>query len=114
MNNQPLPAPEPLPTPEHCRDTTPRRVGLLQRLLLRSPFWTRSIWHRLTRMTLLTYLGILLMLLALENWFLFHPDSAPLTWMTPPAGAPVEDIQFQAVDGTPLHAWWLKPKGWNP
>ncbi len=54
------------------------------------------------------------MLLALENLFLFHPRTAASVWEPPPAGARVEDVDLTSPDGTSLHAWWLKPSGWQP
>jgi fermentation-respiration switch protein FrsA (DUF1100 family) len=60
------------------------------------------------------YLGVLIVLLFLENWFLFHPVKYAEDWMAPPAGAKVEDVYLTSADGTALHAWWLAPDGWTP
>ncbi len=78
---------------------------------------------RLARFLLLlasAYLGVLLMLLALENWFLFHPESASDSWVPPPCL--VDDIELKVAGGPPfggvpvssLHGWWLKPRDWDP
>src|SRR5262249_11927055 len=82
-------------TPPAAKPEDPPRVGWLGRMLLLSPYWSRSIWHRLARLTLYLvgmYLGVLLMLLVLENWFLFHPDTAQTSWYPPPAGQEVQDV----------------------
>jgi fermentation-respiration switch protein FrsA (DUF1100 family) len=54
------------------------------------------------------------MLLFLENWFLFHAVRADQHWMAPPAGLQVQDVELTCADGTPIHAWWTAPSGWQP
>lgn len=48
------------------------------------------------------YVGLVLMLMALENKLLYHPagDSVP------PPDASIEDVEFTSADGTRIHAWW--------
>jgi hypothetical protein len=58
------------------------------------------------------YLGVMMLLLALENWFLFHPETAAERWDAP--RCLVQDIDLKSADGTALHAWWMKPQDWNP
>jgi len=85
--------------------------------LLRSPFWKRSAWHRAGRQLLgfaYVYLGVLIVLLALENYFLFHPLPHTEDWLPPPAGLHVEDIELVSAAGNRLHGWWSKPDGWRP
>jgi uncharacterized protein len=96
---------------------TSRWRNVLSLLTLRAPFWQRSSRHRASRLLVFTaycYLGILLVLLCLENWFLFKPCPADQDWVGPPAGLTVEDIDLTSPDGTRLHAWWSKPEGWHP
>jgi fermentation-respiration switch protein FrsA (DUF1100 family) len=62
----------------------------------------------------LTYLGICIVLLALENWFLFKGIKAADGWAEPPTEAMMEDVQFNSSDGNTLHAWWTTPDGWTP
>jgi fermentation-respiration switch protein FrsA (DUF1100 family) len=59
------------------------------------------------------YLGLLALLLAMEDWMLYHPSGAA-DWGPPPASVAVEDVTLTAADGTPLHAWWSAPPGWKP
>jgi fermentation-respiration switch protein FrsA (DUF1100 family) len=95
----------------------PPRVGLLGRLMLLSPYWTRTVWHRLVRLSLyliFAYLGVTVMLLALENWFLFHPEPALASWDRPPSGLEVEDVHMQSADEMTVHGWWAKPVRWKP
>ena len=60
------------------------------------------------------YLGVLLLLLSLEDRLLYHPTTAAEAWLPPPAGLPVEDVNLTAGDGTAIHAWWAAPDGWAP
>jgi fermentation-respiration switch protein FrsA (DUF1100 family) len=94
------------------------RVGnVLSVLALRRPeFWERSRWHRLGRLGLLfayCYLGVLIVLLFLENRLLFRPDKADEWWANPPAGLVVRDVDLTSADGTALHAWWAEPADWR-
>jgi fermentation-respiration switch protein FrsA (DUF1100 family) len=85
--------------------------------LQRVPFWERSRGRRCGRLVvwaLYCYLGVLVVLLALENWFLFHPTKASADWLPPPAGLDVRDVELSSADGTRLHAWWSTPPGWEP
>jgi fermentation-respiration switch protein FrsA (DUF1100 family) len=71
--------------------------------------------RRLTRYVLLLfagYAGIVVVLLLLEDWLLYHPSRADGT--PPPAGVAVEDVSLTSADGTPLDAWWSTPPGWKP
>jgi uncharacterized protein len=100
----------------------PPAPGPLRRLLAvlalrRVPFWQRSRARRVARrVTFLVYgyLGIVVVLLFLENWFLFHPVKASEDWVDPPPGLAVEDVYLSLPDGTPIHAWWSAPPGWEP
>jgi fermentation-respiration switch protein FrsA (DUF1100 family) len=84
--------------------------------LARSPFWIRSWRHRLGRSLAwiaYVYVGVLLVLLALENRFLFYPvTQAQEWWPPPPSLGKVLDVELTSADGTPLHGWWAAPAGW--
>ena len=58
--------------------------------------------------------GLLVLLLLLENWFLYLPTTAAQDWIAPPPGLDPEDVELTAADGTPLHAWWSAPPDWTP
>jgi hypothetical protein len=61
----------------------------------------------------MTYAGIVVMLLLLENRLLFHPVRAASDWQAPPL-ASVQDVTLELPDGTTAHAWWLphpQPRG---
>jgi uncharacterized protein len=76
-----------------------------------------SIWLSLGRIGLVAFyvLGCLLVvLLLLENWFLFHPTPYMVHWVPPPPGLDPEDVELTSADGTRLHAWWCAPPGWTP
>lgn len=95
----------------------PRWRTLLAIVFLRDvPFWNGSLGRKiLKRVALLAYgyLGILLVLLALENYFLF-PRSTAAEWEPPPARLAVRDVSLAAADGNTIHAWWSVPPGWTP
>jgi uncharacterized protein len=81
-----------------------------------SPFWNRSWKHRVARMGLWflgCYGGTLIVLMFLENAFLYHP-SGPEDWSEPPHGLRAQDVEVQASDGTRIHGWWCPPEGWEP
>jgi acetyl esterase/lipase len=93
----------------HCRSV----VGILT---LGSDFWRRSWKHRVGRTGLFAvylYVGILLFLLSLEDYFLYHPTSAA-DWAPPPPGISVQDVKMTSRDGTSIFAWWSTPPGWRP
>ncbi len=88
--------------------------SLLSVVTLRSSFWRRSWRHRLLRQIVFLgygYAGVLLVLLMLENRFVFHPtrDVEP-----PPHGLNIQDVELHSADGTPIHAWWTTPTDWQP
>jgi pimeloyl-ACP methyl ester carboxylesterase len=81
-----------------------------------APFWRRSWKHRAARLLLgaaYCYLGVVLVLLWLENRFLFAATGAADGWAVPPPGLAVEDVDLTSADGTRLHAWWSTPPGWR-
>jgi uncharacterized protein len=77
--------------------------------------WGR--WKRwLTRFlggALLCYVGVIVVLLLLENKLLYHPVRADEDWQPPPNDR-VEDIELRTRDGIPLHAWWCPTQKWQP
>jgi fermentation-respiration switch protein FrsA (DUF1100 family) len=56
---------------------------------------------------------VLIVLLLLENYFLFHPLSHAC-WDPPPTGLSVEDVELTTAGGCRLHGWWTRPAGWDP
>ncbi|MBI1914441.1 MAG: alpha/beta hydrolase [Planctomycetes bacterium] len=75
--------------------------------------WTR----RLRRVVLLLgslYLGVFLVLLALERWLIFHPTTYPADWIDPPPALHAEDVWLSLEDGARIHAWWCPAEGWRP
>ena len=66
---------------------------------------TRIPW-RLLRFAVVAYLGLLLMLLFIENRLIFMPSRNPRgTWNPPTAQG--EQVTFAATDGTKLSGWYL-------
>jgi len=77
----------------------------------------RRWWkHRVARLlggAVLCYLGVLVVLLFLENRLLFHPLRATEYWLPPP-NVRVRDVQLPTVSGTRIHGWWCPVKNWQP
>jgi pimeloyl-ACP methyl ester carboxylesterase len=90
----------------------------LQLLLLRGGRTAPKSWsYRIARFVVLlsyTYLSLLVILLFLENRFLYHPASAAEYWDDPPSAISVRDVELTAADGTRLHGWWSAPPTWKP
>lgn len=63
-------------------------------------------WLRSLAYVLVSYVGLVLMLLALENKLLFRPARAVDNWTPPPPEGNIEDIDLTCADGTRIHAWW--------
>ena len=77
----------------------------------------RTWKHRFLRygvMALVGYLGVLLVLLALENSFVYHPVRASEGWVEPPAALRHQDVQLHTADGVAIHAWWCPTENWEP
>jgi uncharacterized protein len=87
-------------------------------LLLRGGPSSPKTWtYRIARFFVMlsyTYLGLLVILLFLENRFLYHPCTAAEYWEAPPSGILVHDVQMTAADGTRIHGWWSAPQDWKP
>src|SRR5262249_52693319 len=56
------------------------------------------------------YGGILLVLVFLENWFVYHPTKANKDWREPPDSR-IQNVELTTIDGTRIHAWWLPRDG---
>jgi fermentation-respiration switch protein FrsA (DUF1100 family) len=57
----------------------------------------------------LGYLGILIVILALESWFIYRPVSAAQSWIEPTDPA-IRDVYFDLPTGERIHAFWrLRP-----
>ena len=81
------------------------------------PFWRRSWKHRVARLGLgglYCYIGIILVLLCLENRLLYRATIPGQGWIEPPNSISVADLDLTSADGTKLHGWWSTPPGWKP
>src|SRR5215207_5108356 len=56
------------------------------------------------------YLGILVVLLALESWFIYRPVTAAQSWVEPTDPA-IRDVYFDLPTGERVHAWWRPRAG---
>ncbi|HWG44349.1 MAG TPA: alpha/beta hydrolase [Gemmataceae bacterium] len=95
---------------------TRRCSRILALITLRYPaFWERSWKHRVARLAIYlagVYVGIMLALLCLEDFFLFGPRNADM--VKPPPGVAVQNVEMTSVLGDRIHAWWSTPKDWRP
>lgn len=72
----------------------------------RLPAWAPAAW-RVARTLLLVYLGLILVMMWLEETFIFIPSKYPAgDWDAP--GLAVEDAWFEAADGVRLHGWYAE------
>jgi fermentation-respiration switch protein FrsA (DUF1100 family) len=58
------------------------------------------------------YLGFMLVLLALENWFIYRPVTAAQSWVEPTDPA-IRDVYFDTPTGDRIHGWWRPRPGAN-
>ncbi len=66
----------------------------------------RRLWVRLACIPVIGYLGLIGIMMALENSLIFFPSVYPEgTWHPP--GLQFEDAWFEASDGTKLHGWYV-------
>jgi hypothetical protein len=80
------------------------------------PFWMQSPSRRFLRLVAFgayTYAGVLIVLLALENYFLF-PTSSAKDWFPPPSSANMQDIELTSSLGDKIHCWYTQPPDWTP
>lgn len=63
-------------------------------------------WRRMVIIAALGYLGIIVVLLALERKFIFIPTPASRDWREPP-DPHITDVELPSPDGDRIHAWWL-------
>jgi len=67
--------------------------------------WRRPLW-RIARTLLVAYLAIILLAMLFEESLIFFPSKYPAgQWE--PVGFAAEEAQFEAVDGTKLHGWYV-------
>jgi pimeloyl-ACP methyl ester carboxylesterase len=50
---------------------------------------------------------------ALVNRFVFRPVKQSQDWQPAPAELHAVDVERPLRDGTPIHAWWCRPEGWQ-
>ncbi len=67
-------------------------------------------WARWLRAVALAYVGVLIVLLALERVFLYRPKTAAQDWCDPPS-AQFQDVFLTSATGDSIHAWWLPRPG---
>ena len=71
--------------------------------------WPRRLLRGL-RLVVFAYLGVVVLLMLLENWLVYHPVGATNSWEPPPTPE-IQDIELTCADGTCVHSWWLPCAG---
>ncbi len=89
MSHQPHPTVAPAP-----KDSTPIRRR-----------WLSAVW-RCTRVVLIAYLFVVLLMMFLEESFIFFPTRSEGDWNPP--GLDFKNAEFQSADGTRLHGWYVE------
>jgi uncharacterized protein len=65
----------------------------------------KAVLLRCLAFPLLAYVGLIVMLILIENRLLYHPTRPEQRWDEAPPG--VQDVDLQSNDGNRIHAWWL-------
>lgn len=68
---------------------------------------------RVLRIFLIAYLGVIFVLLLIENRLVYIPTHYTEEWLSPP-NERVRDIELTSADGTRIHAWWCPTENWSP
>jgi fermentation-respiration switch protein FrsA (DUF1100 family) len=71
--------------------------------------WRRRLF-RLAIPLVGAYLGVIVVLMFLENRLVYHPVTAEEEWLDSP-GPEVQDVYLTSADGTAVHAWWWPVAG---
>jgi fermentation-respiration switch protein FrsA (DUF1100 family) len=99
-------------------EVRPRWREILAILTLRDvQFWLKSWPRRFCRVLAFgayAYVGVLIVLLALENRLLFPGATFGQEWVQPAPEIGMHDVELTSADGNTIHAWWTPPKGWKP
>ncbi|NBO92869.1 MAG: alpha/beta hydrolase [Planctomycetia bacterium] len=93
-------------------------IAILRILLLRNvPFWTQNLWRRRLRWCvagLYLYVGVLLVLLFLENRLLFAGATFTPEWREPPPELNVREVEIPIAGGSTVVGWFTAPSDWQP
>jgi uncharacterized protein len=68
----------------------------------------RSVLARLFKIALGAYIGVIIVLMALERYLIFHPAKAVDSWDS--STATVQDVELRTAAGR-LHGWWAPIEG---
>ena len=74
-------------------------------------YLSRKLLVRLALCVAITYISVVLILLALEDSLVFHPYSPSRYWLEPPADCEAHDVYLRTADGTTIHARWYPCPG---
>ena len=75
--------------------------------------WWQLVWRpvlRGLRSLAVIYVGVLVVLLLLENYLVYPGTTASQSWLPPPIDE-IQEVDLVAESGTKLHGWWLPCPG---
>jgi hypothetical protein len=84
-------------------------IGLIARSVWRAPGRRRRRLAIGLATLALAYLGCIALLMSLERFLIFHPQTAA-AWLAPEP-LRVEDAWFTLANGSRIHAWWCPTEG---
>ncbi|MFM7151390.1 MAG: hypothetical protein ACKO23_16260, partial [Gemmataceae bacterium] len=79
----------------------------------RSAGGRRAFCIRMLILMVSTYVGVLAVMLWLENWFLF-PGARDREWHEPPRNFSFQEVFLPIRKDSTIHGWWLTPPSWRP
>jgi fermentation-respiration switch protein FrsA (DUF1100 family) len=88
-------------------------VEVLDSTSFRNRYPWRFRMVQLLTLFIVGYIGVVIVLLFLENKLLFHPIQASDEWLEPPSPR-VQDVVLQSAAGDQIHAWWYPTAKWHP
>jgi pimeloyl-ACP methyl ester carboxylesterase len=74
-------------------------------------YLSRKLLVRLALCVVVTYISVILILLALEDSLVFHPYSPSRSWLEPPADCEAQDVYLRTAAGIQIHARWYPCPG---
>jgi uncharacterized protein len=75
--------------------------------------WWQLVWRPVLRglqSLVFIYVGVLVVLLLLENYLVYPGTTASQNWVPAPI-AEIKDVDLVTADGTKVHGWWLPCPG---
>ena len=72
--------------------------------------WQQLVWRpilRGLRSVAFIYVGVLVLLVLLENYLVYPASTAAQSWVPQPQGSDIQDVELVSPSGAKIHGWWL-------